>query len=117
MPTPILGGLSSAPTPDDGSQVMLDLLPGLPDPLLYGLTILCFGGWMGLAYMVRLLFVGKLCTGRELSEKNARISTLEAMVQTRDEQVALSVRVLPEVADVLRKFHVAAELVRQEDDP
>lgn len=87
----------------------MDMLAGLPDPLMYGLAILCFGGWAGLAYMVRLLFTGQLCTGRELSEKDARIQALEESLRTRDDQVDAALHVLPEVADVLRKFHLAAE--------
>lgn len=88
------------------------MIEGVPDPLLYGLSVLCFGGWVGLAYMVRLLFSGKLCTGRELSEKDARVKALEDALRTRDEQVDAALHVLPEVADVLRKFHAAAEKPR-----
>lgn len=85
------------------------MLEGVADPLVYGLAVLCFGGWVGLAYMVRLLFNGKLCTGRELAEKDARVQALEQALRTRDEQVDAALHVLPEVADVLRKFHAAAE--------
>ena len=84
------------------------LIPDVPDPLLYGLSVVCFGGWVGLAYMVRLLFIGKLCTGRELAEKDARVQALEQALRTRDDQVDAALHVLPEVADVLRKFHAAA---------
>lgn len=86
---------------------------GVPDPLMYGFATVCFGGWMGLAYMVRLLFTGKMASGRELTEKSARIETLEVALHTRDEQVDAALAVLPEVADVLRKFHVAAEETRE----
>lgn len=85
------------------------MLEGIPDPLLYGFGIFLFGGWLGLFLMVRLLFSGRLCTGRELAEKNARLAALEEALRTRDEQVDAALRVLPEVADVLYKFHVAAE--------
>jgi uncharacterized membrane protein len=85
------------------------MLEGVSDPLVYGLSVLCFGGWVGLAYMVRLLFAGKLCTGRELTEKDSRVQALEQALRTRDEQVDAALHVLPEVADVLRKFHAAAE--------
>jgi hypothetical protein len=84
------------------------MFQGIPDPLLYGLSVVCFGGWVGLAYMVRLLFTGKLCTGRELAEKDARVQALEVDLRTRDEQVDAALHVLPELADVLRKFHLAA---------
>lgn len=86
----------------------------IPDPMLYGFTIFLFGGWVGLFLMVRLLFAGKLCTGRELSEKNARLAALEQALHTRDEQVDAALHVLPEVADVLYKFHVAAEKDRND---
>lgn len=85
------------------------MFEGVTDPMIYGLSVICFGGWVGLAYMVRLLFTGKLCTGRELAEKDARVQTLEDALRTRDEQVDAALHVLPEVADVLRKFHVAAQ--------
>ena len=85
------------------------MFEGIPDALLYGFGIFLFGGWVGLFLMVRLLFAGKLCTGRELSEKNARLAALEEALRTRDEQVDAALHVLPEVADVLYKFHVAAE--------
>lgn len=92
------------------------MLEAVPNPIAYGLAILCFGGWVLLAYMVRMLFTGKLCTGRELTEKDMRITALEQAVRTRDEQVDAALRVLPEVADVLRKFHIAAAEM-QEDRP
>lgn len=85
------------------------MFEGITDPMIYGLSVVSFGGWVGLAYMVRLLFTGKLCTGRELAEKDARVQTLEDALRTRDEQVDAALHVLPEVADVLRKFHVAAQ--------
>lgn len=84
------------------------MFESIPDPLLYGFTVFLFGGWLGLFLMVRLLFSGRLCTGRELSEKNARIVALEDALRSRDEQVDAALHVLPEVAEVLHKFHVAA---------
>lgn len=38
-----------------------------------------------------------------------RLEYLEQALRTRDEQVDAALRVLPEVAEVLRKFHAAAE--------
>ena len=91
------------------------MFDGIGDPLLYGLAVLCFGGWVGLAYMVRLLFTGQLCTGRELAEKDARIQAVEQALRTRDEQVDAALHVLPEIADVLRKFHAAAASEKAEE--
>ena len=44
----------------------MEFFAGAPDPLDYGMAVLLFGGWMGLLWMVRLIFTGKLCSGREL---------------------------------------------------
>lgn len=90
------------------------MLADVSDPILYGLAVVCFGGWVGLFWMVRLLFTGKLCTGRELTEKDARIAVVEQALSLRDEQIDAALQVLPEVADVLRKFHAAGEEMRRE---
>lgn len=89
------------------------MFESVPDPLLYGFAVVCFGGWVGLLWMVRMLFTGKMASGRELREKDQRIVTVEKALRTRDEQVDAALAVLPEVADVLRKFHVAAEETRE----
>lgn len=90
------------------------MLDGVSDPILYGLAVVCFGGWVGLFWMVRLLFTGKLCTGRELLEKDARIAVVEQALSLRDEQIESALQVLPEVADILKKFHAAGEEMRRE---
>lgn len=60
----------------------MELFEGLPAPAAYGLAVIMFGGWMGLLWMVRLIFTGKLCSGRELA----------SVQQQRDQwqQIALS---------------------------
>lgn len=63
-----------------------------------------------------MLATGRLCTGRELGEKDKRIATLEEQVRARDDQIDLALAVLPEVAEVLRKFHVAAQESREGND-
>lgn len=85
------------------------MFEGFTDPTAYGWAVFLFGGWILLAFVVRMLFTGKLCTGRELAEKEARVQALEQALRTRDEQVDAALHVLPEVADILRKFHAAAE--------
>lgn len=89
------------------------MFEGIPDPMMYGAAVVCFGGWVGLLWMVRMLFTGKMASGRELTEKSKRIDTLEAALGNREKQVDAALAVLPEVADVLRKFHVAAEETRE----
>lgn len=89
------------------------MFEGFADPMQYGFAIFLFGGWVGLFYMIRLLFIGTLCTGRELAEKEARIAALEQALHTRDQQVGVALHVLPDVADVLKKFHAAGEEVRK----
>lgn len=87
----------------------------LPAGLVNGVGVAAL--LVGLFWM---LATGRLCTGRELREQekriveqSERIAVLEAQVRTRDEQVDLALAVLPEVAGVLRKFHVAAEESRE----
>lgn len=84
------------------------MFEGLPVGLTNGVGVVAL--LVGLFWM---LATGRLATGRELREKNERIVVLEAAVRTRDEQVDAALAVLPEVADVLRKFHVAAEETRE----
>lgn len=84
------------------------MIEGISDPVAYGLATVCFGGWILVAYTVRLLVTGKLCTGRELQEKNSRIVLLEETINSRDEQISAALGVLPQVSEVLRKLHVAA---------
>jgi hypothetical protein len=54
------------------------MIDGLSDPIAYGLGVLLFGGWIGLAGVVRLLFAGKLATSREIEEKNRELDTVKA---------------------------------------
>lgn len=89
------------------------MLEGIPLTQTTGIVFVSVGGWVGLFYMVRLLFTGKLCTGRELAEKEARIFNLEKALENRDAQIASTLQIMPEVAEVLRKFHKAGEEVRQ----
>lgn len=57
---------------------------------------------VGASWFVRSLSIGKLCTGRELREKNTRIAALEAALATRDDQVNAALGVLPEVTKLLQ---------------
>lgn len=84
------------------------MFEGLPVGLTNGVGVVAL--LVGLFWM---LATGRLATGRELKEKSERIAALEAQVRNRDEQVDVALAVLPEVADVLRKFHVAAEETRE----
>lgn len=84
------------------------MFEGLPTGLTNGVGVAAL-----LVVLFWMLATGRLATRRELREKNERIVTLETAVRTRDEQVDAALAVLPEVADVLRKFHVAAEETRE----
>lgn len=80
---------------------------------MYGLAILCFGGWIGLFYVVRMLFTGKLCTGRELQEKNTTISTLEqSNRELRQQNEMMLKEYVPSVNAVLASIRQAAEEAR-----
>jgi hypothetical protein len=64
-------------------------------------------GYTGLLFW--MLATGRLCTGRELRDKNGRVQALEKMVTTRDEQINLMLReTLPTVSSVLSALHEAA---------
>lgn len=84
------------------------MLEGLPVGLANGVGVSAL-----LVILFWMLATRRLATGRELAEKSIRIAVLEEQVRTRDEQVNAALAVLPEVADVLRKFHVAAEETRE----
>lgn len=80
---------------------------------MYGLAILCFGGWIGLFYVVRMLFTGKLCTGRELQEKNTTISALEqSNRELRQQNEMMLKEYVPSVNAVLASIRQAAEEAR-----
>lgn len=84
------------------------MFEGVPVGLANGVGVAAL--LVGLFWM---LATRRLATGRELTEKEQRIAALEAALRTRDEQVDAALAVLPEVADVLKKFHVAAEETRE----
>lgn len=84
------------------------MIDGVPVTIEAGIAVVLFGGWFGLFWLVRLLFTGKMATGRELTAKDQRIVKLETALEDRDSQIKEALKVLPEVAEVLRKFHVAA---------
>lgn len=85
----------------------------ITNPLMYGLAILCFGGWIGLFYVVRMLFTGKLCTGRELQEKNTTITALEqSNRELRQQNEMMLKEYVPSVNAVLASIRQAAEEAR-----
>jgi len=59
-----------------------------------------------------LLATGKICTGRELREKNDRITTLEATIATRDAQLNQLVSTLRPIGHFMGSVHEVAEQVR-----
>jgi hypothetical protein len=98
-------------------------LQTVQDPWAY-LAVLALGV---IAFGLRALVKGDLRTGREAEVLQKRAETAEGATRIRDEQVDAALRVLPQVAEVLEKFHAAGEQVRQgnaarderptEDDP
>jgi hypothetical protein len=64
--------------------------------------------------MLRRLITGKLRTESELLAMQKRAETAEGSLRVRDEQVNAALAVLPQIADVLQKFHIAGNEVRQE---
>lgn len=67
-----------------------------------------------LAFGIRAMVKGDLRTLGEVNALLKRAETAEAAMRIRDEQVDSALRVLPQIAEVLEKFHVAGEQVRQE---
>lgn len=92
------------------------MIEGISDPVAYGLAVVCFGGWILVAWFVRLVFAGKLRTRDELIACQDRAEAAEKALRVRDEQVDAALAVLPKVADVLTKFHAAGEEVRREQE-
>lgn len=75
-----------------------------------GLAVAAIGGWILLAFAVRLLFTGKMCTGRELAEKNAQIEVLNTTNKELQEQnYALVHEWLPTATHVLHALRDAAK--------
>ena len=62
-----------------------------------------------------LLATGRICTGRELREKNDRITTLEATVATRDAQIYQLVSTLRPIGHFMGSVHEVAEQVRSSE--
>lgn len=57
-----------------------------------------------------MLTTGKLCTGRELREKNQRIAALESTLKTRDHQLSLVLtESMTTISPVLKAMRAAAE--------
>ena len=87
-------------------------LQTIQDPWAYiavvAIGIIVFG--------IRALIKGDLRTVGEVTALTRRAESAEAAMRIRDEQVDSALRVLPQVAEVLEKFHVAGEQVRQERD-
>lgn len=63
---------------------------------------------------IRALIKGDLRTRAEVDALTKRAEAAEAAARIRDEQVNGALAVLPQVADVLEKFHRAGEQVRRE---
>jgi len=82
------------------------------DPWMYVAVIAISVITLGLRALVK----GDLRTGREAEALEKRATTAEQAIHIRDEQVDAALRVLPSVAEVLEKFHVAGEQVRRERD-
>jgi hypothetical protein len=57
---------------------------------------------------------GDLCTARERDALIERAQTAESALRIRDAQRDEVIAVMPKVAEVLEKFHVAGEQVRRE---
>ena len=67
---------------------------------------------------IRALITGTLRTGREAAALEKRAETAESAWRVRDKQVDAALVVLPQVAEVLEKFHAARhELERSDDEP
>lgn len=73
-----------------------------------------FGGFVGvpslLVGLYWMLATGRLCTGRELREKNARITALEDSLRTRDHQLSLVLtESMTTISPVLKAMRAAVE--------
>lgn len=85
------------------------MFDGIPADLFNGVGVvgICV---LGAAWFILALSKGKLCTGRELREKDKRIDALEAMVRTRDHQLTLVLtEAMTTINPVLRAMRTAVE--------
>jgi hypothetical protein len=80
------------------------------DPWMY-VSIIAVGI---IVFGLRALIKGDLRSGREVEQNNTRMTEMERALRTRDQQVDEALRVLPEVASVLKKFHTAAQETKSE---
>ena len=82
-------------------------LETLRDPWAYlavvAITLLAGG--------VRALITGTLRVGREAEVLEKRAEVAESALRIRDEQVNAALAVLPQVAEVLEKFHAARRAI------
>ena len=65
---------------------------------------------------IRALITGTLRTGREAEALEKRAEVAEQRASENDEQRNAALAVLPKVAEVLEKFHIAAEQAVQSQD-
>lgn len=84
-------------------------LQTVQDPWAY-LAVLALGI---VAFGVRAIIKGDLRTRAEVDAVTKRAETAEEAARVRDVQVNSALAVLPQLAEVLEKFHVAGEEVRQ----
>lgn len=69
-----------------------------------------------LAFTFWLLATGRLCTGRELREKNQRITALESTLRTRDHQLSLVLtEAMTTISPVLKAMRAAVDAEPEED--
>lgn len=100
---------------DGAADSALDpVLATIQDPWAY-IAVFTLGllGY-GLRMLLRALMGGTLRTDREVAALEKRAETAESAMRVRDEQVDGALRVLPQIAEVLEKFHLAGEEIRQE---
>lgn len=67
-----------------------------------------------LAFGIRAMVKGDLRTLGEVTALLKRAETAEAALRIRDEQIDRALGVLPQLAEVLEKFHVAGKELKQE---
>lgn len=82
----------------------------IQDPWMY-LSLVAVGL---VVFGLRALVRGDLRTGREAEALQKRAETAEAAMRVRDEQINAALRVMPQIATVLEKFHLAGEQVREQ---
>lgn len=78
------------------------MLEGISNPLLYGITVVLFGGWIIAFYMMRLIVKGDLASKRVIDAKDAELNAVkETSREDRQQLMVLLTETVPTMNNLL----------------